>query len=246
MYYYNNVYALACCLIKICDQETITHLHRTKYYMYELAIRLRKYPQFVEFLTESNIQALVESAFLHDIGKISIPEHILLKPNALTVEEWEIMKTHSKLGYDVIKKLECLSNYPKDFLSIAKDITYYHHEKWDGSGYPEGLVGEEIPIPARLMALADVFDALVTKRAYKAPFPFHEAVAIIYEGRKNHFDPIIVDAFLEGLTSFKAVSMHHSKQEDDTKKFFLGAVQANYVNCHYPSLKCACLVQNTV
>jgi putative two-component system response regulator len=209
-----GIYNLAC-LVGIRDPETGNHLRRTQGYIYALAIQLKGHPHFVDFLTDQNIQALVKSAPLHDIGKIRIPAHILFKPDKLTIEEWEIMKTHSKLGFDAIEKAEHGTDYPLEFLKIAKDIAHYHHEKWDGSGYPEGLAGEAIPIPARLMALADVFDALITKRIYKAPFPFQQAVAIIYEGRNNHFDPAIVDAFLAGLQEFEAVSVRHADSAVD-------------------------------
>ena len=202
-------------LAEIRDPETGNHLRRTQGYVLALATQLRDHPRFAESLTESNIQTLVKSAPLHDIGKVGIPDHILLKPGKLTPEEWEIMKTHSRLGRDAIEQAERDAEQPIEFLRMAKDIAHYHHEKWDGSGYPEGLAGEAIPIPARLMALADVFDALIARRAYKAPMPFERAVAIIHEGRGAHFDPAVVDAFLVRLDEFARIAQSHADSEAD-------------------------------
>lgn len=203
-------------LAEIRDPETGDHLRRTQGYMRVLATHLREYPRFAAFLTDQNIQALVKSAPLHDIGKVGIPDHILLKPGKLTPEEWEIMKTHSRLGRDAIEQAEHDADQPVEFLRMAKDIAHYHHEKWDGSGYPDGLAGEAIPIPARLMALADVFDALIARRAYKAPFPFERAVEIIREGRGSHFDPAVVDAFLARLDEFETIAKGHADSEAES------------------------------
>lgn len=200
-------------LAEIRDPETGNHLRRTQGYMQALATQLREHPRFADFLTAKNIQTLVKSAPLHDIGKVGIPDHILLKPGKLTPEEWEIMKTHSRLGRDAIEQAERDTDQPVEFLRVAKDIAHYHHEKWDGSGYPDGLIGDAIPIPARLMALADVFDALIARRAYKAPFPFERAVAIIRDGRGAHFDPAIADAFLARLDEFQTIAESHADSE---------------------------------
>lgn len=202
-------------LAEIRDPETGNHLRRTQAYIKVLAQHLREHPRFADFLTEQNIQAMVKSAPLHDIGKVGIPDHILLKPGKLTPEEWEIMKTHSRLGRDAIEQAERDTDQPVEFLRMAKDIAHYHHEKWDGSGYPSGLAGEAIPISARLMALADVFDALIARRAYKEPFPFQKAATIIREGRDNHFDPAIVDAFQAEMDKFEAISVRHADSEMD-------------------------------
>lgn len=210
-----SIRALAC-LAEIRDPETGNHLRRTQGYIQELAIHLRTHARFADFLTEQNIQALVKSAPLHDIGKVGIPDHILLKPGKLTLEEWEIMKTHSRLGSEAIEQAERDADYPVEFLSIAKDIAHYHHEKWDGSGYPEGRIGDAIPIPARLMALADVFDALISRRAYKDPFPLDRAVAMIVEGKATHFDPDVVEAFLSQLPAFKAIAHRYADTEAES------------------------------
>ena len=204
-------------LAEIRDPETGNHLRRTQSYMRALAIQLRAHPRFAAFLTDQNIQALVKSAPLHDIGKVGIPDHILLKPGKLTAEEFAIMKTHSRLGRDAIDQAERDADRPVEFLRLAKDIAHYHHEQWAGAGYPEGLAGEAIPIAARLMALADVFDALIARRIYKPPFPFEKAVGIIREERGRHFDPAIVDAFLALLNEFEAIATCHA--DSDTELF---------------------------
>lgn len=195
-------------LAEIRDPETGNHLRRTQGYVQVLALHLRTHPRFAAFLTVQNIQALVKSAPLHDIGKVGIPDHILLKPGKLTPEEYAVMQTHSRLGRDAIELAERDTDQPVEFLHLAKDIAHYHHEKWDGSGYPDGLAGEAIPISARLMALADVFDALISWRVYKAPLPFKQAVEVIREGRGAHFDPAVVDAFLACLDEFKTIATH--------------------------------------
>ncbi|MBL8258673.1 MAG: two-component system response regulator [Candidatus Competibacteraceae bacterium] len=203
-------------LAEIRDPETGNHLRRTQGYIRLLADYLLDHPRFSGFLTEQNLQSLIKSAPLHDIGKVGIPDHILLKPGKLTPQEWDIMKTHCQLGYEAIEQAERDAEKPVEFLRMAKDIARYHHEKWDGSGYPEGLAGEAIPIPARLMALADVFDALIARRAYKPPLPFERAVAIIREGRGSHFDPDIVDAFLARLDEFESIAARHADSEADS------------------------------
>lgn len=207
-------------LAEIRDPETGNHLRRTQGYVGILARQLSDHPRFAGFLDERNIQLLVKSAPLHDIGKVGIPDHILLKPGKLTPDEWAIMKTHSQLGSDAIALAEREAERPVEFLGMARDIAHYHHEKWDGSGYPEGLAADAIPISARLMALADVFDALTSWRVYKPPIPFDESVAIIREGRAQHFDPDVVDAFLACLDDFAAIAAHYLDTEDDVRARF--------------------------
>lgn len=177
------------------DNETGNHIRRTQYYVKSLALNLRHHPRFAAVLTDDAIEALYKSAPLHDIGKVGIPDAILLKPGRLTAEEFEIMKTHTTLGRDAIMMAERLLDAPNSFLRFAREIAHSHQEKWDGSGYPEGLAGEAIPLSGRLMAVADVYDALISKRVYKAAFTHEEAAAIICEGSGKHFDPAIVEAF---------------------------------------------------
>ncbi|MCA9597904.1 MAG: two-component system response regulator [Myxococcales bacterium] len=202
-------------LAEIRDSETGNHLRRTQGYVRTLAEHLRDHPRFAEFLTAQNIELLVKSAPLHDIGKVGIPDHILLKPGKLTPDEWTIMRTHAELGAAAIEHAEEDVDHPVPFLGIAKDIARHHHEKWDGNGYPDGLAGDRIPIPARLMALADVFDALTSRRVYKPPFPFEKAVSIIVEGRGAQFDPSVVDAFLANRSVFEEISIRYADGEEE-------------------------------
>lgn len=188
------------------DPETGNHISRTQGYVQRMATGLREHPRFITFLNQHNIDLLTKSAPLHDIGKVGIPDYILLKPGPLTPAEWEVMKTHSKLGSDAIEQAEKDIDKPLDFLILAKEIAHWHHEKWDGSGYPDGLAGEAIPISARLMAIADVFDALVSPRIYKVAMTHQEAREIISEGRGKHFDPDMVDAFIAGFDDFVAIA----------------------------------------
>lgn len=164
------------------DNETGNHIRRTQHYVKLLAELLRDHPRFRHFLNDETIHLLFKSAPLHDIGKVGIPDHILLKPGRLTKEEFEIMMTHTTLGRDAIQRAEDQLGFPVDFLRLAKEIAYSHQEKWDGSGYPQGLSGDDIPISARLMAVADVYDALISHRVYKPGMPHEEAVDIIRQG----------------------------------------------------------------
>ncbi len=198
-------------LAEVRDPETGNHLRRTQRYVRILAEELSGHPRFAAFLTRQNTELLAKSAPLHDIGKVGIRDEILLKPGRLTAEEREIMKAHSLLGFQAIQQAEQDSEQPVDFLRMAKEITRSHHERWDGSGYPDGLAGDAIPIAARLMALADVFDALIAARIYKCPLPFEQAGRIIREGRGSHFDPDIVDAFTAREADFIAIAREHAR-----------------------------------
>ncbi|HZV53295.1 MAG TPA: two-component system response regulator [Rhodocyclaceae bacterium] len=191
------------------DPETGNHILRTQGYVNLLATRLRNHPRFAAFLSQRNIELLTKSAPLHDIGKVGIPDSILQKPGKLTAEEWEIMKAHARIGSDAIEQAEADVAEPPPFLTLAKEIAHWHHEKWDGSGYPDGLAGDGIPIAARLMAVADVFDALISPRVYKPPMDVDQAREIIAAGRGSHFDPDMADAFLAGFAEFVAIAKHH-------------------------------------
>jgi len=188
------------------DNETGNHLKRTQNYMRALAMKLRDHPRFSDFLTEDNIESLYKLAPLHDIGKVGIPDAILLKQGKLTPEEFEIMKMHPLLGGNAIAAAESGLPSPNRFLHIAREIANGHHEKWDGSGYPQGLRGDDIPISARLMAVADVYDALISKRIYKQPFSHEAAVAHILQGRGAHFDPDVTDAFQTIQEEFRLIA----------------------------------------
>jgi putative two-component system response regulator len=189
------------------DNETGNHIRRTQNYVKALAEALAPLPAFSKELTPSNIDLLFKSAPLHDIGKVGIPDAILLKPGRLTAEEFTIMKTHAALGADAIREAETmLDSAEPSFLRYAREIAEFHHEKWDGSGYPDGLAGDEIPLSGRLMALADVYDALISKRCYKHAWTHEQAVDMIREGRGAHFDPRIVDVFLGMSDSFRDIA----------------------------------------
>ena len=200
-------------LAEMRDPETGNHIRRTQGYVQALARHLQGHPRFAPVLSEQFIRLLSKSAPLHDIGKVGIPDHILLKPGKLTAEEWAIMQTHARLGAEAIEHAERDAEKPVAFLALAKEIARWHHEKWDGSGYPDGLVGEAIPASARLMALADVFDALISPRVYKAPMPVEQAHGIIIEGRGRHFDPDVVDAFNVILNEFTAIAQRYRDDE---------------------------------
>lgn len=193
-------------LAEIRDPETGNHILRTQLYVRQLAIGLSNHPRFTDTLTPAYIELLSRSAPLHDIGKVGIPDQILLKPGKLTDEEWPIMRTHAKLGSDAIEEAERDIDQPLAFLTLAKEIAHWHHEKWDGSGYPDGLDGDNIPVSARLMALADVFDALVTIRVYKPPMPYQQARNLILEGSGLHFDPDVVAVFDAQFEQFIAIA----------------------------------------
>ncbi|WP_433861523.1 HD-GYP domain-containing protein [Pseudomonas thivervalensis] len=200
------------------DNETGNHIRRTQHYVKVLAERLRDHPRFRHFLNDETIRLLFKSAPLHDIGKIGIPDHILLKPGRFTPEEFEIMKTHTTLGRDAIQRAEDQLGVQVDFLCLAKEIAYSHQEKWDGSGYPQALAGDDIPISARLMAVADVYDALISRRVYKLGMPHEEAVEIIRQGRGSHFDPDICDAFLAHVEQFQAIAQRFADSDQDMAK----------------------------
>ncbi|WP_436269085.1 response regulator [Pseudoduganella sp. LjRoot289] len=200
------------------DSETGNHIRRTSWYVKALAEKLRDHPRFSHFLDDKNIELLFKSAPLHDIGKVGIPDRILLKPGRFEPHEMEIMKTHTTLGRDAIIAAEKELGVEVDFLKFAKEIAYGHQEKWDGSGYPEGLAGDAIPISARLMAVADVYDALISRRVYKEGMSHEAAVAIIAEGRGKHFDPDMVDAFLAILDQFVDIAKRYADTDHDMDK----------------------------
>jgi putative two-component system response regulator len=195
------------------DNETGNHLRRTQKYVKALAIYLQQHPRFVGELNDEAIESLYKSAPLHDIGKVGIPDRILLKPGKLDDAEYEIMKTHTTLGHAALVHAEEEEGQQMPFLRYAKEITLSHQEKWDGSGYPLGLVGDDIPISARLMALADVYDALISKRVYKRAFSHEEARDIIVKGSGSHFDPDIVAAFIAIDAEFQTIATDYA--DDD-------------------------------
>jgi len=200
------------------DNDTGNHLRRTQHYVRSLCLALREQPKFAAFLTDKTIDMLFKSAPLHDIGKVGVPDRILLKPGPLSPEEFEIMKSHPALGRDAVQRAEDQLGLEVEFLRFAKEIAYSHQERWDGTGYPLGLKGEEIPLSARLMAVADVYDALISRRIYKEPMSHAEAAGIILAGSGRHFDPDIVAAFEQRLDDFKAIQERYADDEADMAK----------------------------
>jgi len=201
------------------DNETGNHIRRTQWYVKLLAEKLRHLPRFrADLDNDKTIDLIVKSAPLHDIGKVGIQDRILLKPGRFEADEFEIMKRHPRLGLDAIVSAEQSLDLPLPFLAFAKEIAYSHQEKWDGSGYPEGLSGEDIPVSARIMAIADVYDALVSRRVYKAGMPHEKALDIIVESKGSHFDPDMVDAFLEIAAECKAIADRYRDSDAELAK----------------------------
>ena len=194
------------------DNETGNHILRTQHYVRNLALRLKEMGSYKKELSDKKIKLLFKAAPLHDIGKVGIPDSILHKPGKLNAEEWQVMKTHASIGRAILSTAEIETHGGSGVVTVAIQIAGDHHEKWDGSGYPNGLKGEEIALPARIMALADVFDALMSKRIYKAAWSYEEVVSEIVSQRGAHFDPLVVDAFMLERTGFLAI---HSKYKDD-------------------------------
>jgi putative two-component system response regulator len=160
---------------------------------------------YADTLHGLNLALMEQSAQLHDVGKIKVPDSILQKPGKLTPEEFEIIKEHASFGEEVIEKIQ-QSTSEQEFLDHAKIFAGAHHEKWDGSGYPRGLKGENIPLQGRVMAIADVYDALVSDRPYKKAFSHEEAVGIIMDGKGKHFDPQLADVFFDVSDTFRAIA----------------------------------------
>jgi len=193
-------------LAEFRDECTGNHIRRTQKYVGILAERLARLAKYADLLTPQYIELLVKSAPLHDIGKIAIPDNILLKPDKLTMQEFEIMKTHPQRGYEMLRTAGGYMGEQGDFLVMAMDMARSHHEKWDGTGYPDSLLGEQTPLPARLMAVADVFDALMTNRPYKTPMTCEQAYKIVVESNGSHFDPQIVDVFINVQDEYQDIA----------------------------------------
>lgn len=204
-------------LAEVRDTDTGNHIYRTQSYVEVLARALAPLPGYAPELTPQQLSKVVQAAPLHDLGKVGIPDKILLKPGPLTADEFDIMRTHTTIGSDAISRAMARvqaadssiyrsDSRPLAFLDVARRIARSHHERWDGNGYPDRLQGSAIPLPARIMALADVFDALISKRVYKPPMPIAQAVDIIVAERGKQFDPTIVDAFLQEQEQFARIA----------------------------------------
>ena len=196
------------------DADTGNHIRRTQHYVAALARELRFHARHTAELSDDNIALLFKAAPLHDIGKVGVPEAILFKAGKLTDAEFEAMKLHTLYGRDAIAGVEHTLGNSNQFLRYAKEITYSHQEHWDGSGYPQGLAGQAIPLSARLMAVADVYDALISERRYRPAFTHETAVELIRQGRGEHFDPDVVDAMLAIEDKFKTIATHFQPGPD--------------------------------
>ena len=192
------------------DQETGRHIRRTQAYVRLLAEALTDHPRHSAVLTPAYIDLLTRSAPLHDIGKVGIPDHILHKRGRLDDAEWAVMRTHAALGARAIEFAERDEEGPVAFLALAREIAHWHHEHWDGSGYPDGLAGDAIPLSARLMTVADVFDAMLSRRVYKSALPADQVYAYIVERSGSHFDPDVVEAFVRCYPDFIEVARRHA------------------------------------
>ncbi len=212
-----SILALAA-LAEVRDIDTGNHLRRTQNYMRALGNQLRQHPRFSHFLSGNMVETLYQCAPLHDIGKVGIPDRILLKPGRYEPPEFEVMKTHPTLGWVALVNAQDVAGESIEFVEIAMQIVHSHHEKWDGSGYPLGLVGNAIPIPARLMALADVYDALISRRIYKPGMSHTQATQIIVDGRGKHFDADVVDAFLAIGDEFQAIARRFADSDEDLER----------------------------
>lgn len=194
-------------LAEFRDADTGNHIQRTQEYVRTLATWLAAQPDGPADLTADAIDELAKAAPLHDIGKVAIPDGILLKPGKLSPDEWQVMKTHAEHGADLLQRaIDRLGDDAGPMLTFGKQIARHHHEKWDGSGYPDGLAGEAIPLSARLMAVADVYDALISERPYKAPMTHDDALAFIRAGCGSHFDPRVVEALEACLDEVRAIA----------------------------------------
>jgi response regulator RpfG family c-di-GMP phosphodiesterase len=198
------------------DPETGGHIKRTQHYVRILARALGRTGQGGAALSEEAIDLLYKSAPLHDIGKVGVPDRILLKPGRLDADEFEVMKQHTLYGHDAIRAaMRKLAN--GSFLQTACDIAIAHHERWDGRGYPRRLRGEEIPLAGRLMALVDTYDALISRRVYKPPMTHDAAVGIILESSGSQFDPALVETFLTVAEEFRRVAREYADSAEDER-----------------------------
>ncbi len=195
------------------DPETGGHIKRTQHYVRAIARQLRSTGRYTEVLSDDYIHLLFLSAPLHDIGKVGVPDYILLKPGPLTPEEWVIMRKHAEFGRQII--LSTSRHIDGDnFLGIASEIAATHHEKWDGTGYPAGLEGQAIPLAGRIMAVADIYDALISRRCYKEPFPHALAMQMMRDLRGTTFDPVVLDAFLAIESQITRIAASFRDEDD--------------------------------
>jgi len=209
-----TIFSMAC-LAEMRDNELVGHIKRTQLYVRLLAEQLAGMAEYAAYFKEVPVDMLCASIPLHDIGKIGIPDHILLKPGRLTDDEFVIMKLHTIYGRDSLQRAERMLNTSNSFLRVAREIAHTHHEWWNGNGYPQGLSGTDIPLAGRLMAVADVYDALISKRVYKEPISHHESLSIVAESSGKQFDPQIIDIFLRIEKDIRAAAIMHADFEEE-------------------------------
>ena len=205
-------------LAELRESDSESHILRVQHYVQVLAQKLSSHDAFRDLLTPEYIDTLFNSVPLYDMGSMGVPDRILLKPSRLTPSELAIMRAHPTIGLDALLRSEKSRGHVSPLLSIAKELVASHHEKWDGSGYPQGLADTQIPVTARIMAIADVYDALISNKVYKDGVPHDKAVQVIFGERGAHFDPDMVDAFIEVQDEFAAVAERFADTEEDMQR----------------------------
>lgn len=216
-------------LTDVRDADTGAHQRRTQHYVRALALQLQRMGAYRDELEDDRVEILCRCAPLHDIGKVGIPDHVLRKTGRLDAEEYAIMQTHPELGRAALRNAQAQHGDAGGFFAMAQDLVYSHHERWDGSGYPQGLAGQAIPLAARIMALADVYDALICARHYKPAMSHAQASGLILCGRGSHFDPHIVDAFVAMDAEFHSIAMRYvdfAALPDEPVEFSISALSA--------------------
>jgi len=195
--------------------EAGNHIVRIQHFVRALAQKLKVSPAYGRSMSEHRIGLLFRACPLHDIGNAGVPDRILLKPGPLSPEEIEVIRTHPTLGRDTVDRIRTSAGVSTEFLEVARDIAYCHQEHWDGSGYPQGIAGEAIPMAARIVAIADAYDALTSDRVYRAGVAHDKAVQLIFQERAGQFDPDMVDAFIEIQDEFAAIAERLADTESD-------------------------------
>ena len=205
-------------LAELRESDTESHLLRVQHYVRALAGALQSQPGYVSVLTPDYVEMLCSCVPLYDLGTMGVPDRILLKPGRLTADEISIMRTHTTQGFEALSRAEKTLGVQSPLLTMAKELTLSHQEKWDGSGYPQGLTGTQIPLSARMVALADVFDALISNKVYKDGIAVDKAAQVIVSERSSHFDPVLVDAFVQVQAEFFAIAQQFVDTDEDMQK----------------------------
>lgn len=198
--------------------EAGQHIHRIQLYVQALASQLRLAPAYADAWPDARFDALVRACALHDIGNSAVPDRILLKPGALTPEELDTVRSHALIGRDIIAQMQRAAGQASALLELASQIAHSHHERWDGQGYPQGLAGDMIPVPAQVMAVADAYDALTSHRVYRAGVPHDKAMQQLFQERGGQFAPDVVDALIEVQHAFADIGRLFADSEDDLQR----------------------------